>query len=197
MLRGGRQLEAGFDVAELARRLANVVRVGTVAAVDHTAWRLRARYDTDDAGRAILTAWIPWVVARAGTDRTWWAPEVDEQVVLLCPSGELTQAIALPALYRTHTPPRPHGWPPGDPTLRPRDPDHQVTEHGDGALFTYDRAQHRYTVRLPAAGRVEFAVGGHTLVLDASGLTHEGVNVGSTHTHGGVDAGPARTAGPG
>lgn len=185
MLGGGRQLEAGFDVAELARRLANVVRAGTVQRVDTAAWRVRVRYDSDDAGRDILTAWIPWVVARAGGDRAWWAPEVGEQVVLLCPSGELTQAIALPALYSTERPP---------PAT---DPDQRVERHADGAVFTYDRARHRYTARLPDAGRIELAVGGHTLVLDASGLTHEGVNIGSTHTHGGVDAGPSRTAGPG
>lgn len=54
-----RRLEEGFDLAELARRLANVVRVGVVAELDADARRIRVRYDTDDEGAPILSAPIP------------------------------------------------------------------------------------------------------------------------------------------
>lgn len=42
---------------------------------------------------------------------------------------------------------------------------------------------------------VTLTVGGQTLVLSASGLFHNGVNIGATHTHSGVMAGNA-TSGP-
>ena len=162
-----RRLEEGFDLVELARRLANVVRVGVVAVLNfpvvvdprHPWYRLRACYDTDDAGAPILTDWIPWIVARAGPDREWWSPEIGEQVVLLSPSGEITQAIALPSLYSAASPPPPSPLPPGDP-------DKRVTEHSDGATFSYDRVAHRYEITLPAGSRAHITAG--TIVLQGA-----------------------------
>lgn len=149
-----RRMEGALDLAEIARRLANVVRTGTVAEVDLDAYRLRARYDTDAAGGAVLTAPIPWVVARAGGDRTWWAPEVGEEVVLLSPSGELTEAIALPAFYSSAHP------------APSTEADKRVTRHSDAALFEYDRAAHRYLIQLPAGSRVQ--VEADTIVLSGA-----------------------------
>ena len=121
---------AAYEIAELARRLANVVRPATVAEVDHAAARLRAKYDEDAAGEDVLTGWLPWLAARAGGDRTWWAPEVGEQLLLLSPSGELPQAVALPAIYRDDFP-------------APSDsPDKRVERHADGATIEYDRHAH-------------------------------------------------------
>lgn len=152
-----RQHEEGFDLIELARRLANVVRAGTVASVDADNYRLRVRYDTDDDGNPILTAPIPWLVVRAGDDRTWWAPEEGEQVVLLSPSGEITEAFALPALYSdARTPPS-------------TDTDKRVEEHSDGARFEYDRDSHIYRIALPAGSRAEISAG--TIVLSGSAET--------------------------
>lgn len=149
-----RRHEEAFDLVELARRLANVVREGTVAAVDAAAYRVRVAYDTDEAGRAVLTAPIPWVTHRAGPDRDWWAPEVGEQVVLLAPSGELTQALAMPALYSDAMPA------PSD------DADKRVQRHSDGAVFEYDRAAHRWTVTIPEDGEIVFRIGSTVLRLD-------------------------------
>ena len=96
--------DASFELAEIARRLANVVRIGTVAQLDLPNARLRASYGIDDAGRPVLTGWLPWLTARAGADRSWWAPTAGEQVILLAPSGDLAQAAALPAIYSDAAP---------------------------------------------------------------------------------------------
>ena len=154
-----RRHEEAFDVIELARRLANVIREGTVAEVDTANYRLRVEYDADDDGNPILTAPIPWLTCRAGEDRTWWAPEIGEQVVLLAPSGELTQALALPALYSDENPA------PGD------DADKRIAKHSDGALFEYDRANHRYRIALPNDGEAVINIGGTTLTIEADGMT--------------------------
>lgn len=151
-----RRHEEGFDLVELARRLANVVREGTVAEVDTAGYRLRVDYDTDKDGNPVLTAPIPWLTGRAGPDSDWWAPEVGEQVVLLAPSGELTQALALPALYSdAHSAPS-------------DDADKRVVKHADGALFEYDRANHRYAITLPEDGEMLITIGSTVLRLDKS-----------------------------
>ena len=146
-LRDPRAYEESFDLAELARRIDNLVRTGTVASIDARAYRVRVAYDTDEAGQPILTAPIPWLTARAGDDRTWWAPDVGEQVVLLSPSGDLPQAIAMPALFRDA-----HPAPSDNPEIR-------RTRHEDGAVFEYDRESHRCSIALPEDGELLVAIG--------------------------------------
>lgn len=46
------------------------------------------------------------------------------------------------------------------------------------------------------AGFIELKAGGQTLRLDSTGMRHNGVNIGSTHTHGGVTTGPNNTGAP-
>ena len=67
---------------EIVRRLENVVRLGTVAEVRYET-PARCRIKTGD----LVTDWLPWTTARAGGDRSWWAPEVGEQVIVLSPGG--------------------------------------------------------------------------------------------------------------
>ena len=62
--------------------------------------------------------------------------------MLLSASGELTQALALPALYSDAHP------------APSTDPDKRVTKYSDGPLFEYDRATHRYSITLPAEGEI-------------------------------------------
>ena len=123
---------------EIERRLANVVRLGTVASVDADRARVRVRYDRGADGAPVLTGWLPWLTHRAGAARTWWAPSPGEQVALLAPGGELPQAAVLPAIYRTT-----HPAPDSDPAKR-------VTLHPDGARIEYDATLHRLTAVLPA-----------------------------------------------
>ncbi len=44
--------------------------------------------------------WMPWTTTRAGLDGEWWAPEQDEQVLVIAPSGNLTQGVIVGSLYR-------------------------------------------------------------------------------------------------
>ena len=47
-----------------------------------------------------------------------------------------------------------------------------------------------------AQDAIELRVGSQVLRLDESGLTHNGVNIGSAHTHTGVQTGPGNTGAP-
>lgn len=143
-----------YRIAELSRRLANVVRLGTVHSADYQSARVRVQYDETDEGEPVITAWLPWVTTRAGNDRSWWAPEVGEQVVVLSPGGELVNGVVMPAIYQQ------------DHTAPESDPNKHVTVYEDGTRIEYDREAHRLAVKvvgdmaLDVDGDVSAAVGG-------------------------------------
>jgi len=83
-----------FSVADLERRLANLIRFGTIEQLDEA--KALARVRCGD----ILTDWLSWRTNRAGPDRDWWALEPGEQVILLAPSGELNQAVIVGSINR-------------------------------------------------------------------------------------------------
>ncbi|UTW43221.1 phage baseplate assembly protein V [bacterium SCSIO 12844] len=85
-------------IGELERRLANLIRIGTVAQIDP----IRARVKIQ-AG-AILTTWLKWMTQRSGDCLTWWSPSLGEQVVILSPSGELNNGVVLPSIYTNNQP---------------------------------------------------------------------------------------------
>lgn len=82
-----------MDIAELSRRLENIIRFGTIAEVNHAARRVRV-----DSGE-LRTAWLKWQTGRAGNARTWSPPSLGEQVMILSPSGVLENGIVVPSIY--------------------------------------------------------------------------------------------------
>jgi phage baseplate assembly protein V len=116
------------DSADLARRLSNVLRIGTVAEADYVKARVRITIGK------IKTGWLPWITLRAGPDVTWWAPEVGEQVMVLGPCGNLAQAVVLGAIYQNAYPA------PGSSA------DTSTVKWKDGTTITYDRTAHKMTV---------------------------------------------------
>lgn len=82
---------------ETQRRMENIVRKGTVAAV-RLAAPARVRVKTGDN----TTDWLPWIALRAGGvagGRTWNPAVVGEQCTVLAPGGDLAQAVVLLGLY--------------------------------------------------------------------------------------------------
>lgn len=143
--------DAAWQLAELRRRLDNLLRLGAVAEVDLEAARVRVRWAEDAEGEPVLTGWIPWLAPRAGGDRTWWPPEVGEQALLLAPGGELPNAVALPALYSDS-----HPAPSADAAKA-------LAVHADGARVEYDRELHRLRHDAEDGARVEYDGAAHAL----------------------------------
>lgn len=138
---------AALDLGEVARRLANVVRAGTVAETDLGEARARVQYGEGPDGSPVLTGWLPWI-AHAGEDRAWRPPSVGEQVVLLAPYGELSAAWILPGAYRDEFPaPESSGA-------------KSVTAYRDGAIVSYDAEAHELSATLPAGGTASIAAPG-------------------------------------
>lgn len=75
-----------------------MIRTGVVVDIDLEAGRCRVQ--TGD----MTTDWLQWLTQRAGRSRTWWAPSVDEQVLILSVGGELDTAFVLPGIFSDDRP---------------------------------------------------------------------------------------------
>jgi phage baseplate assembly protein V len=146
-------VSATRDTAELERSRANLVQIGTVAEADYAKARVRVTLG------ALVTAWLPWLSVRAGGDRTWSAPEVGEQVSVLCPDGDPAGGIVLGAIYSTA-----NAAPANAATVA-------RTTYADGAVIDYDRAAHRLSAVLPSGATVNLVADGGLTINAEGGIT--------------------------
>lgn len=86
------------NIQELARALRNMIRPGIIVETDLNAGRCRVQTG------GMCTDWLQWLTHRAGRSRTWWAPSVGEQVLILAVGGELDTAFVLPGIYSGDNP---------------------------------------------------------------------------------------------
>lgn len=86
------------NINELARAIRNMVRTGVVVETDLDAGRCRVQTG------GMVTDWLQWLTQRAGRSRTWWAPSIGEQVLILAVGGELDTAFVLPGIYSDDNP---------------------------------------------------------------------------------------------
>ncbi|QWP76080.1 phage baseplate assembly protein V [Lysobacter sp. K5869] len=185
--------------ADLLRRLANMIRVGTIAEIDYK--RKRARVASGD----LLTDFLKWGTARAGRRAVWSPPSIGEQVILVCPQGETTGGFILCSEY-------------SDANPSPDDaPSRHVTRYSDGAVIAYDDEAHALSATLPGGGTATLTAdggltingpvtifGATTIKGDASidgKVTASGDVVGAgvsleTHPHGGVQPGGGKSGRP-
>ena len=138
-------------INELERRLNNLLMIGTVAEVDPEQARCRVQVGE------IKTAWLLWMTPSASEDRTWWAPSVDEQVMVLSPSGETAQGVVLPAINQ-----RAHPAPSSNPDVIGR-------WLPDGTHIEYDHAKNRLFI--DCVGPIEVKATG-TVTVDAPLIKH-------------------------
>lgn len=154
-----------MDMADLSRQLENLIRIGTVAEVNHATRRVRV-----ESG-GLRTGWLKWRVGRAGATRHWDPPTVGEQVLILSPSGELANGIVLPGIYCDD-----HDSPSNSPS-------EHVMDFPDGARITYDHANGA----LSATGIQTALVQAAQSVTADTPMTHVTGNVvidGDTHMKG-------------
>lgn len=81
------------SIQEIARAIRNLIRTGIVTDINPDGGRCRVQTG------GIVTDWLQWLTRRAGRSRTWWAPSVGEQVLILAVGGELDTAFVLPGIF--------------------------------------------------------------------------------------------------
>lgn len=169
-----------FEVAESARRMAQMIQIGTIDSVDYTAARARVKIG------ALITAPLPMLTTRAGADRVWDAYTVGEQVAVFAPVGDLAQGLIMGAIYSAANAAN------GDrATLHRR-------SYADGTVVEYDQDAGALAVQLAGGAVTLTAPGGVNItgtVTVAGDVVADGISL-KTHVHGGVVAGPADTGGP-
>jgi phage baseplate assembly protein gpV len=95
-----------FRLAELERRVRNIVRYGRVAEVDAAKGRVKVIDEElgGGEGKSITTDWLPWAEI-GGAFKTWTPPSVGQQVAVISPSGNLGQGLVLPNAFSEQFPP--------------------------------------------------------------------------------------------
>lgn len=209
----------GPALGEHDRMLANLLMIGVVAELDEAA----ARVTLDVCG--LRTDWLPWIVRRAGPDAEWWAPEVGEQVLVACPCGDPSQGVIVGSIYQQDFPApaaaktvRRVTFADGSSVEYDREANRlQVDVAGAGLVVvncatatvvatesvTLDTPATRCTGNLQVDGSMN--VDGESTMqgsLDVQGsttlkgITSNGVDIGSTHKHSGVEPGGGQTGNP-
>lgn len=181
-------------VRALESLLANVVRVGVVVSTDPAAHTVRVTFGDRDN---IVSNPLPVLAPKAHSDKFYRLPDIGEQVLcVFLPSG-VEQGFAIGALYSR-----------ADATPAASQDTH-VVQYADGTRTEYDRASHTMRVLIGDTAatldrdKIFLTAGGVQVLLDGTGLhttgggvTHNGVNIGDTHAHSGVQSGGDNTGGP-
>jgi phage baseplate assembly protein V len=144
---------------DLLRQLLNLIRKGTVIAVDHDAELCRV-----ECGE-LQTNWIHWLAAAAGDTRDWNPPEVGEQVLVLSPGGEMADGVVLRGISSEDRPAPSHA------------PSAHTRVYPDGARIEYDHSAHALVAVLPAGASVLLEAPGSvtiktgTAIVEAEAVT--------------------------
>lgn len=177
---------------------AAIVRVGTIAAVDLAFGTVEV--DTGD----VRTASIPFSTGRAGDTKVWSPPTVGEQVLLVCPGGDIEGAVVIGAIARD-------AFPLAGSTLR------ELIAFKDGALIAYDPEAHQLDILLPTGAKIRMVSPGGVEIegdvsikgdvaingkADATGTISSDDDVFGAgkslkgHKHGGTQPGSGQTGAP-
>lgn len=169
-----------YTESELLKSVAQIVMIANVVEVDPGAARAKVTF-----GPEATSAWLPWLTERSSTIAVWAPPSAGEQVVCLAPSGMTKDAVIVGALFS-----------------------------GANAAPSTDAGEHLVKIGASSIsiteGGITLTSNGSTLTIDGAGishtggstevntgkLNHKGTNVGDTHTHKGITAGPSRTGDP-
>lgn len=125
-----------YDLSEVWRKLAAIVRFGTITGVDVA----NARVQCSTGG--LDTDWLPWHAGRAGTTRRWSAPTIGEQVIVFAPGGDTTLGFVMPGFYQDDHP------------APSNSADVDMTQYPDGSTVQYDSASNTLTVNVAGNGNV-------------------------------------------
>ena len=205
--------------SDTLRLLRNLIRIGTVNAVDPD----RGHCRVDTGGN--LTDWLNWISFRAGRTRIWSAPSVGEQVLVFALGGELDTAFVLCGIYSDDFP------------APSASADALYIDFPDGAVLEYEPATGALSVTgiktadvqasesITASTKVVMVKAAKSITLDTpevictnklttgtlevkkggtmtGNITHTGGSITSngvvvhTHTHGGVQTGGGNTDKP-
>lgn len=138
---------SGWSHAETERRLANMIRIATIEAVDDAKRKIKVVAGDMHSG------WLPWPVEMGRNFRRWRPLRPGQQLVLAAPSGDLTQAVVVGMLYTNSL------------AAPSTDPDIDLIEFEDGTTVEHNVASHQLTVtQTESSANVTVNCPGHVTV---------------------------------
>ncbi|NEV49597.1 phage baseplate assembly protein V [Wolbachia pipientis] len=143
-------LDHNFAIAELNRKLANIIRIGIAKEIDYKKARVRVKVGE------FLTDWLSWIASKAGRDRSWFPPNIDEQIVIFSPLGELSLGVVLAGVYQQKYP---------APESK-KEVDSFLFE--DGTKISYDKKNHHLEVSV--VDKITFRVGESSVKITKGGI---------------------------
>lgn len=128
-------------------------RVGIVKAQDVHNARVRVTFPDRDQ---MQSWWLPVVFPKTQNDKTYWIPDIGEQVVCTMDAHDEDGAV-LGAIYSTAD------------AVPVASADKLHLTFKDGAAFEYDRSTHALQINLPNGGSMTIAANGASIAIDGSG----------------------------
>lgn len=155
-----------YTLAEMWRRMNNMIRRGTVHSVQLKPPRVRVTFGTDPVNNTEhVTAWLPWYTRADAGVQSWSVPAVGCPATVLSEGGDLRNGVVLVGLITD------------DQTPAGESGDEYVTRYGNGAGVSYSTTENAMAISLPAGGKLSVVCqGGAALKGD---LTVEG-NINAT-----------------
>lgn len=188
-------------IADLERRVSGIVLIGKVSQVEEEKGRFRIKSGD------LESDWLPMASPRAGTTKTYSHFSQDEQVVVVSPSGDMSQGVIVSAIST------------GETQASDKANIHR-TVYPDGTVSEYDHEAKSMKTTIADGGSFETTIGGGvsvkangstlemttpgTVTIDAAGgisfksptLTHNDIDISYLHKHTDVVAGPDLTGPP-
>ena len=207
-----------YALAQMDRILANLIKIGRVDSVDLAAGTATVNFDGE------LVSGLEWSKSRAGADRSWNGGYTKgEQVLVLSPSGDLSQGVIAFAISQDAFP-------------NVGDSENPKRVFADGTTIEYDKSSHTLfvdasassghivircntaqiqaesTITMDAPNTVctgnltvakSLSMGGSggtatlkgNVAMSGGTLTHDGKNIGESHKHSGVQTGSGNSGG--
>ena len=152
-------------ISDIQRRIANMINMGVIHSVDAALCRVAIGGDEQN-----LTPPIKWQAGRAADESNWSQPDIGEQALLLSPSGDIGNAVAVLGFYSAANP------------APSNNPDLTLKNLPDGAVFSYNHADSILQINLPSGGTTEIITdGGLHIVGDTEIDGNLSIN-GTTHS---------------
>lgn len=207
-----------YALAQMDRILANLIKIGRVDSVDLAAGTATVNFDGE------LVSGLEWSKSRAGADRSWNGGYTKgEQVLVLSPSGDLSQGVIAFAISQDAFP-------------NAGDSENPKHIYADGTVVEYNKASHTLLIDASASGghvviqcnsaqiqaestitmdapntictgnltvAKSLSMGGSggtatlkgNVAMSGGTLTHDGKNIGESHKHSGVQTGSGNSGG--
>ena len=121
-----------MTMAYLQKQFNNMIRLGFIEDeedIDYERQSVRVKL-----GPTLKTSWLKFTSEKAGSVQVWNPPEVGENVVIICPYGEIPQGVVIKSFF---TDPFPVAEPSANPSIQVGD-DIKVSYYKDSGKVSID-----------------------------------------------------------